>query len=828
MPTLRADSTPEPGNALSTFGGVVAGGVAGLLVAGPLGAAVGVGAVAGTKVVSRQRAASDEQQSASLSLKEKASVGAAALVLAGPPGIVFACLATGASYMGNQKVGAMSDSWWEDVRVHVESVEELRPRHNEIARLRTGLGLGDEEADFLAKRDARTSVALRKFLGQEHFDRASGCAGSSRPLRVAFCGSGGGYRAMVSFGAALAAAEECGLLDCLTYVSALSGATWTLGQWYTLAVPEPVREKRREYQERSEPIEPEPNKESYFLQHAPIMRVQCDACGFSRNMWVSESNASSRPCDHADRGCTGQLLVAFVGLKSRIPPELLSQRCTCSVGDERERQSEPEFTVKGGDRALQRSALQEYMERQRERIQFDLRLPPAGWLCSPHTMKEEWVTHWLTTRRFRGHPASTVDWWGALLTYHLLQEDRDVTLADQAFACDNGALPLPIYTACSRRLLAGASRRMGDSESETCLQCRACFGIGVTHSRRHHCKACGRLVCEKCSRHRAVLGQGVDRGEEEVRICDRCWQTRSFEEVPAQAGSDGWDWWEFTPFEVRQLQSRVSQRVSDDRAEEDLPPGVRAAACPAWAFGRRFKQGTSCSSSGEDGVGRILGVCGSAFCATLERVKEEGFLRPGATEAAMRAVLKRPKGDDHLFEPAEFHDPREELEAGRGTKPIRLVDGGFDFNHPLPPLLQPERALDVIIAFDYAEYRTGQRPGDVQGEWWRCIRNCRRNGLHLPPLEMDRLLEEPVSVFPGDESKGQPTLVVLHLFKVPGDPEDGFDPMGNAQAGGFCGVLSAKYTPEEYDTLVKFNRERLLSAVDKIKEAMLDRLRARG
>ena len=95
---------------------------------------------------------------------------------------------------------------------------------------------------------------------------------------------------------------------------------------------------------------------------------------------------------------------------------------------------------------------------------------------------------------------------------------------------------------------------------------------------------------------------------------------------------------------MRQLQSRVSQRVSDDRAEEDLPPGVRAAACPAWAFGRRFKQGTSCSSSGEDGVGRILGVCGSAFCATLERVKEEGFLRPGATEAAMRAVLKRPKG----------------------------------------------------------------------------------------------------------------------------------------------------------------------------------------
>ena len=242
----------------------------------------------------------------------------------------------------------------------------------------------------------------------------------------------------------------------------------------------------------------------------------------------------------------------------------------------------------------------------------------------------------------------------------------------------------------------------------------------------------------------------------------------------------------------------VSKTFQQSTTAQRNPPYPHHKTTTPWDYSKQFRERQTCC---------FLVTLGSLLSVLLGVLCSRGFHRNA--------------GDDHLFEPAEFHDPREELEAGRGTKPIRLVDGGFDFNHPLPPLLQPERALDVIIAFDYAEYRTGQRPGDVQGEWWRCIRNCRRNGLHLAPLEMDRLLEEPVSVFPGDESKGQPTLVVLHLFKVPGDPEDGFDPMGNAQAGGFCGVLSAKYTPEEYDTLVKFNRERLLSAVDKIKEVML-------
>jgi hypothetical protein len=52
-------------------------------------------------------------------------------------------------------------------------------------------------------------------------------------LRIAFCGSGGGDRAMLSTLGFLSGAEKTGLLDMVTYMAALSGSTWTQGAWLT-------------------------------------------------------------------------------------------------------------------------------------------------------------------------------------------------------------------------------------------------------------------------------------------------------------------------------------------------------------------------------------------------------------------------------------------------------------------------------------------------------------------------------------------------------------------------------------------------------------------
>mmetsp|Transcript_10217 Transcript_10217/g.20484 ORF Transcript_10217/g.20484 Transcript_10217/m.20484 type:complete len:283 (+) Transcript_10217:89-937(+) len=62
---------------------------------------------------------------------------------------------------------------------------------------------------------------------------------------------------------------------------------------------------------------------------APIIRGRCDACGDSRNLWVSEMGAEAVPCSHRDRGCTGHYQVVYTGPKAFIPRELENVQCTC-------------------------------------------------------------------------------------------------------------------------------------------------------------------------------------------------------------------------------------------------------------------------------------------------------------------------------------------------------------------------------------------------------------------------------------------------------------------------------------------------------------------
>lgn len=63
----------------------------------------------------------------------------------------------------------------------------------------------------------------------------------------------------------------------------------------------------------------------------PVCRGQCDACGHSRNLWVSELaryGNTGTPCDHGGLGCEGSLVVVYRGPKAWIPESCL-KRCSC-------------------------------------------------------------------------------------------------------------------------------------------------------------------------------------------------------------------------------------------------------------------------------------------------------------------------------------------------------------------------------------------------------------------------------------------------------------------------------------------------------------------
>mmetsp|Transcript_23044 Transcript_23044/g.35071 ORF Transcript_23044/g.35071 Transcript_23044/m.35071 type:complete len:89 (+) Transcript_23044:3-269(+) len=65
---------------------------------------------------------------------------------------------------------------------------------------------------------------------------------------------------------------------------------------------------------------------------------------------------------------------------------------------------------------------------------------------------------------------------------------------------------------------------MQDDQAKGCTACHKEFGIFL---RRHHCRACGRLVCGDCSDLSRMFTGG-----ESLRACRKCAQASSFTSTP--------------------------------------------------------------------------------------------------------------------------------------------------------------------------------------------------------------------------------------------------------------------------------------------------------
>ena len=80
-----------------------------------------------------------------------------------------------------------------------------------------------QEQEFIAARSRTTHRALENLLGRT--------IDPEHAPRIAFCFSGGGYRAMTMTLGFLQGAQEMGLLDTATYMAGLSGSTWAMAPW---------------------------------------------------------------------------------------------------------------------------------------------------------------------------------------------------------------------------------------------------------------------------------------------------------------------------------------------------------------------------------------------------------------------------------------------------------------------------------------------------------------------------------------------------------------------------------------------------------------------
>jgi len=85
----------------------------------------------------------------------------------------------------------------------------------------------------------------------------------------------------------------------------------------------------------------------------------------------------------------------------------------------------------------------------------------------------------------------------------LVSEEADASSVTSSFVRDG-----------SQWGFSGWSR---DDKVPNCPRCSAPFSMTF---RRHHCKQCGNLVCDDCSRHRVRLPRFPTAGK--VRVCDQC------------------------------------------------------------------------------------------------------------------------------------------------------------------------------------------------------------------------------------------------------------------------------------------------------------------
>ncbi|KAI5307069.1 hypothetical protein KEM56_005018 [Ascosphaera pollenicola] len=194
--------------------------------------------------------------------------------------------------------------------------------------------------------------------------------------------------------------------------------------------------------------------------------------------------------------------------------------------------------------------------------------------------------------------------------------------------------------------------------------------------------------------------------------------------------------WEFTPYELY---------------SEELGAGI-----PTWATGRHFKGGKQISAdkakdqentggdNHEKSIDRIgapelktpylLGIWGSAFCATIARWYSE--FRPLLSElpgpgpnilerfdkimAGYSNQLGRMQPVDSAIIPNYFTGltpeqlapttPRSIFDPDNGDPGIRFTDAGMSGRMPIYPLLRKGREVDVIIALDAS--------ADVGGKGW--------------------------------------------------------------------------------------------------------------
>jgi cytosolic phospholipase A2 len=214
--------------------------------------------------------------------------------------------------------------------------------------------------------------------------------------------------------------------------------------------------------------------------------------------------------------------------------------------------------------------------------------------------------------------------------------------------------------------------------------------------------------------------------EAEVEAADK--DESVMREIKEKARKEAWfQWFEFTPYEI---------------FCEEFSAGI-----PTWALGRPFKNGRNqVMDNGfalpEIRIPLMLGIWGSAFCATLSHYYKE--IKPAVIGLAGFGGLDnllQQRNEDlnkiHPIDPASIPNfvygmenqlPPSCPASIFKTDRFQLMDAGMSNNLPIYPLLRPGRDVDILVAFDAS--------ADIKQENWLSVVDgyARQRGIKGWPI----------------------------------------------------------------------------------------------
>jgi phospholipase A2 len=201
------------------------------------------------------------------------------------------------------------------------------------------------------------------------------------------------------------------------------------------------------------------------------------------------------------------------------------------------------------------------------------------------------------------------------------------------------------------------------------------------------------------------------------------------QETKAKAKKEAWfQWFEISPYEM---------------FCEEFGSGI-----PTWAIGRKFENGKDLAP--DEGGFRVpelrlplmLGIFGSAFCATLSHYYKEvrplvkglvGFggiddMIEGRNEDLSKVHPILPASIPNFAYKMDDKLPKTAPESIYKNTHLQLMDAGMSNNLPIYPLLRPGRDVDILIAFDAS--------ADIKTENWLSVADgyARQRGIKGWPV----------------------------------------------------------------------------------------------